>query len=483
MRSTSCPARAWPALPGPAPGDHQQHPPPGHQGPGAGLRRRGALPRRRHGRGLRRCEGSWIAACNGTPSSTTPPTRRRSTTGRCCRTSWPPAVPPGADDHSAAPNPCPTDPPQPRHRPRHRRTACRRCRLGRRQGRRRPRRPAGLGRHADGRAAGRDQRFRAALLAELELLAATLTEEVGKPITQSRNELNGLLPRIDFFLEQAESAVRDEHVFDGGGMHEQISHIPLGVVANISAWNYPWFVGCNVIVPALLTGNAVLYKPSEHATLTGQHITRLLHEPACRSRRDAVPGGRRRGRRARCWRSASTACSSPAAMPPACASRRRWRRAGQAAAGAGRQGPDLRARRRRPVKAPPSRWPTAPCTTPARAAARSSASTCTSGCTTPSSSTFVATVRGLQAGRPDGPGTYIGAITRAPQLAVLRGQVADALAKGATLRRRASAARPRQLVRADGADDVNHRMELMREESFGPHHRHPEGAGDDEAVA
>jgi acyl-CoA reductase-like NAD-dependent aldehyde dehydrogenase len=50
------------------------------------------------------------------------------------------------------------------------------------------------------------------------------------------------------------------------------------VVANISAWNYPWFVGCNVIVPALLTGNAVLYKPSEHATLTGQHITRLLHE-------------------------------------------------------------------------------------------------------------------------------------------------------------------------------------------------------------
>jgi acyl-CoA reductase-like NAD-dependent aldehyde dehydrogenase len=72
--------------------------------------------------------------------------------------------------------------------------------------------------------------------------------------------------------------VRDEHVFDGGGMHEQIAHIPLGVVANISAWNYPWFVGCNVIVPALLTGNAVLYKPSEHATLTGLHITRLLHE-------------------------------------------------------------------------------------------------------------------------------------------------------------------------------------------------------------
>src|SRR5438128_10983223 len=61
-------------------------------------------------------------------------------------------------------------------------------------------------------------------------------------------------------------------------MRERITHVPLGVVGNISAWNYPWFVGCNVIVPALLTGNTVLYKPSEYATLTGLEIARLLHE-------------------------------------------------------------------------------------------------------------------------------------------------------------------------------------------------------------
>ena len=121
------------------------------------------------------------------------------------------------------------------------------------------------------------ERFRAALMREIEPLARTLTQEVGKPISQSRNEINGLIPRLDFFLAQAEGAVRDQLVFDSAGMQEQISHVPLGVVANISAWNYPYFVGCNVIVPALLTGNAVLYKPSEHATLTGQHITRLLH--------------------------------------------------------------------------------------------------------------------------------------------------------------------------------------------------------------
>jgi len=111
------------------------------------------------------------------------------------------------------------------------------------------------------------QRFRNAVVAEREALASTLTQEVGKPIAQSRNELNGLLPRLDFFLSHAERALADETVFDEGGMRERISHVPLGLVANISAWNYPWFVSCNVVVPALLAGalladyvQAVLYE-------------------------------------------------------------------------------------------------------------------------------------------------------------------------------------------------------------------------------
>jgi acyl-CoA reductase-like NAD-dependent aldehyde dehydrogenase len=50
----------------------------------------------------------------------------------------------------------------------------------------------------------------------------------------------------------------------------------LGIVCNISAWNYPYLVGVNVFVPALLAGNAVMYKPSEFATLTGLEIEKLL---------------------------------------------------------------------------------------------------------------------------------------------------------------------------------------------------------------
>ena len=49
------------------------------------------------------------------------------------------------------------------------------------------------------------------------------------------------------------------------------------MVAHISAWNYPYFVGMNSLVPALLTGNAVLYKPSELATMTGMQLVDLAH--------------------------------------------------------------------------------------------------------------------------------------------------------------------------------------------------------------
>ena len=122
--------------------------------------------------------------------------------------------------------------------------------------------------------------FRERVGALQETLARTLTEEVGKPIRQSRNEINGLLARLDFFLAEAPRALRQETVLADvdARMEERITHEPLGVIANISAWNYPYFVGSNVFVPALLAGNAVLYKPSEYATLTGLHIARMLHD-------------------------------------------------------------------------------------------------------------------------------------------------------------------------------------------------------------
>ncbi|MGC1240072.1 MAG: aldehyde dehydrogenase family protein [Chryseosolibacter sp.] len=126
--------------------------------------------------------------------------------------------------------------------------------------------------------------FSSLLDENIESLAAVLTSEVGKPLQQARNEINGARSRIKWLTENALKYLSDEVMTHADGLQEKISYEPLGVICNISAWNYPWLVGVNVFVPALLAGNGVMYKPSEYATLTGLEIEKLL-------KRAGVPQG------------------------------------------------------------------------------------------------------------------------------------------------------------------------------------------------
>jgi acyl-CoA reductase-like NAD-dependent aldehyde dehydrogenase len=109
-------------------------------------------------------------------------------------------------------------------------------------------------------------------------LAHSLTAEMGKPLQQSHNELTGARGRIKYFIDHSAKWLAEEWIVQEGATKEKIVYEPLGVIANISAWNYPYLVGVNVFIPALIGGNAVLYKPSEYATLTGLHIQRLLYK-------------------------------------------------------------------------------------------------------------------------------------------------------------------------------------------------------------
>src|SRR5450432_2601727 len=116
------------------------------------------------------------------------------------------------------------------------------------------------------------------LAANIESLASVLTMEVGKLIQQSRNEINGAITRIKWLTANAEKWMSDEIMTKEENLEERISYDPLGVVCNISAWNYPWLVGVNVFIPGLLAGNSVFYKPSEYSTLTGLEIEKMLKE-------------------------------------------------------------------------------------------------------------------------------------------------------------------------------------------------------------
>jgi len=325
-------------------------------------------------------------------------------------------------------------------------------------------------------------RFRASVEAQLETLAQTLTAEVGKPIRQSRNELNGFLGRIDFFLGAVERATADETVHDEGGMRERITHEPLGLVANISAWNYPWFVGGNVFVPALLTGNAVLYKPSEYATLTGLHAARLLHAAGVPDAVFAVlvgggpTGGALLGQPLDgvfFTGSAATGQRIAATVGP---------RLVRLQLELGGKDPTYVCDDAEPKGAAESL---------ADGAMYNTGQSCCSveriyvheRVHDAFVDAFLATVRGFVVGDPTREDTYIGAIARAPQIEVLEQQVADAVARGARLetgghriRRAGHWFEPTVLTHVD------HTMSVMRDESFGPIIGIQKVSGDEEAV-
>ena len=122
----------------------------------------------------------------------------------------------------------------------------------------------------------RIERFYERLEKDKQELAETLTSEMGKPLKESFNELNGARSRVKFFIDHSEKYLADEWITTEGATREKIVYEPLGVVANISAWNYPYLVGVNVFIPALIGGKAVLYKPSEYSSLTGMNIQSWL---------------------------------------------------------------------------------------------------------------------------------------------------------------------------------------------------------------
>ena len=98
-----------------------------------------------------------------------------------------------------------------------------------------------------------------------EAVALDITWQMGKPIGQSRREVDTMLDRAATMLRLAPGALEDDVLPPREGFRRFIRHEPLGIVLDIPAWNYPLLIAVNVIVPALLAGNAVLIK---HARLT-----------------------------------------------------------------------------------------------------------------------------------------------------------------------------------------------------------------------
>ena len=121
-------------------------------------------------------------------------------------------------------------------------------------------------------------KFSELLKKNVDTLALELCLEVGKPISEARGEVLGAAAKCQFFIDESEKYLQSEMVHTDGNTQEILSYEALGIIANISAWNYPYLVGINIFVPALICGNAVMYKPSEFSSMVGASIARLMIE-------------------------------------------------------------------------------------------------------------------------------------------------------------------------------------------------------------
>jgi len=112
--------------------------------------------------------------------------------------------------------------------------------------------------------------------ANAEALAALIVREVGKPMAEARGEVQEIVDTCDFFLGEGRrlygqtipSEMRDKQLFT--------FRVPVGVAAIITAGNFPVAVPSWYLVPALLCGNAVVWKPADYAAALGDALTRLF---------------------------------------------------------------------------------------------------------------------------------------------------------------------------------------------------------------
>ena len=105
-------------------------------------------------------------------------------------------------------------------------------------------------------------------------IAVLLSREMGKDIRRATGEVHGSAFGGPYIARSAMDALATRHT--GGGT--RVEYKPLGVAAVISPWNYPVAMANNLIVPALVAGNTVVFKPSEETPLVGQAFFERLNE-------------------------------------------------------------------------------------------------------------------------------------------------------------------------------------------------------------
>ncbi|KAI1132397.1 aldehyde dehydrogenase [Nemania abortiva] len=109
-------------------------------------------------------------------------------------------------------------------------------------------------------------------------LAEEITVQMGRPIAYTAGEIATAIKRANYMVKISEETLKDTEGEAEKGFKRFIRKVPVGPVLVIFAWNYPYLILVNSLIPALLAGNTVILKPSPQTPTIVEHVTKIFAE-------------------------------------------------------------------------------------------------------------------------------------------------------------------------------------------------------------
>ncbi|CAG8007231.1 unnamed protein product [Penicillium salamii] len=109
-------------------------------------------------------------------------------------------------------------------------------------------------------------------------LGEELTFQMGRPIAYGIKEIETMQKRATYLLGISEESLKPLPGQPEVGFQRWIEKEPVGPTLIIFAWNFPYLIIVNSLIPALLAGNSVILKPSPQTPLVGERVAEILHE-------------------------------------------------------------------------------------------------------------------------------------------------------------------------------------------------------------
>ena len=122
------------------------------------------------------------------------------------------------------------------------------------------------------------RRFANVVRANETEFATLISNETGKPFWEARTEVGAVVNKVQISIDAYAERTPQRKLEAAMGNKVAVRHKPHGVLAVLGPYNFPAHLPNGHIVPALIAGNAVVFKPSEKTPATGEFLVRCLHE-------------------------------------------------------------------------------------------------------------------------------------------------------------------------------------------------------------